>query len=107
MVKQTPRALQQLRKIQLQEGVKDSMLKLSMIKKGCNGLSYKFDVVRERQRMDEVVQEEDVRMVLDGKSLMLLIGTEVDFVEDDLRSEFVFKNPKAKSKCGCGESFEF
>ena len=45
--------------------------------------------------------------VLDGKSLMLLIGTEVDFVEDDLRSEFVFKNPKAKSKCGCGESFEF
>ena len=46
-------------------------------------------------------------MILDNRSLMLLIGTEVDYVTDDIREEFVFRNPKAKGNCGCGESFHF
>lgn len=46
-----------------------------------------------------------VRVVIDSKALMVLVGTEMDFVEDDLKSEFVFKNPNAKGTCGCGESF--
>lgn len=48
---------------------------------------------------------EGVRVVIDSKALMVLVGTEMDFVEDDLKSEFVFKNPNAKGTCGCGESF--
>ena len=75
--------------------------------KGCNGQSYKIDYVTEKNKLDEMVQEDGVRVVLDSKSLLFLIGTEIDFVEDDIRSEFVFRNPKAKSQCGCGESFNF
>ena len=75
--------------------------------KGCNGHSYKISYTNEKAKFDEVVQEEDIRIILDSKSLLFLVGTEIDFVEDDLRSEFVFKNPQAKSQCGCGESFNF
>ncbi len=83
------------------------MIKISLIRKGCNGLAYKINYTREKEKLDEIVEEQGVKVVLDAKSLLLLIGTEIDFVEDDIRSEFVFRNPKAKSQCGCGESFHF
>ena len=44
-------------------------------------------------------------MIVDSKALMVLVGTEMDFIEDDIRSEFVFRNPNSKGQCGCGESF--
>lgn len=46
-----------------------------------------------------------VRVVIEPKALMHVVGTTMDFVEDDLRAEFVFHNPNAKGTCGCGESF--
>ena len=55
--------------------------------------------------MDELIEENDVRVIVESKALMFLIGTEMDFVEDEIRSEFVFNNPNAKGECGCGESF--
>ena len=70
-------------------------------------MSYKIDYTKEKEKYDEQVTEQGITLVLDSKSLLLLAGTEIDYIEDDLRSEFVFKNPKAKSKCGCGESFNF
>jgi iron-sulfur cluster assembly protein len=53
------------------------------------------------------VNLKDLRIILDHKSLMTLIGTEIDFVKDEIREEFVFKNSKAKGSCGCGSSFNF
>ena len=55
--------------------------------------------------MDEIIEEKEVRVIVESKALMFLIGTEMDFVEDEIRSEFVFNNPNAKGECGCGESF--
>lgn len=46
-----------------------------------------------------------MRVIVDAKALLVLVGTEMDFVEDEVRSEFVFRNPNAKGQCGCGESF--
>ena len=82
-------------------------VKLSLVTKGCNGQSYKIAYTNEKGKFDEVVAEDNVNIILDAKSLLFLIGTEIDYVEDDIRSEFVFRNPKAKSQCGCGESFNF
>jgi iron-sulfur cluster assembly accessory protein len=56
-------------------------------------------------KLDEVITDKNVRVIVDKAALMFLIGTEMDFVEDEIRSEFVFNNPNSKGECGCGESF--
>ena len=56
-------------------------------------------------RLDEVIEEKDVKVIVDSKALMFLIGTEMDFVDNEIKSEFVFNNPNSKGECGCGESF--
>ena len=56
-------------------------------------------------KLDEVVEEKDVRVIVDSKALMFLIGTEMDYIDNEIKSEFVFNNPNSKGTCGCGESF--
>lgn len=56
-------------------------------------------------KLDEVVEEKGVRVIVDSKALMFIVGTEMDFIDNDIKSEFVFNNPNSKGTCGCGESF--
>ena len=56
-------------------------------------------------KLDEMIEEKGVTVIVESKALMFLIGTEMDFVDDDIKAEFVFNNPNEKGKCGCGESF--
>ena len=56
-------------------------------------------------RFDEVVERNGMKIILDSKALMAILGTEMDYVETDISSEFVFNNPNEKGRCGCGESF--
>lgn len=56
-------------------------------------------------KLDEEVQQDGVRVIIDKKAQLSLLGTEMDFVESKLSSEFVFNNPNIKGTCGCGESF--
>ena len=57
--------------------------------------------------LDEIVEDEkhDVRVIVDSKALLFIVGMEMDYVDTDIKSEFVFNNPNAKGSCGCGESF--
>lgn len=73
--------------------------------RGCSGLSYALSFTDQKQKFDEEVNEDGVRVFIDPKALLTVIGTEMDYVEDKLSSEFVFSNPNAKGLCGCGESF--
>lgn len=73
--------------------------------RGCSGLSYALNFTDKKQKFDEEVNEGGVRVFIDPKALLTVIGTEMDYVEDKLSSEFVFSNPNAKGLCGCGESF--
>ncbi|KAB1225355.1 Iron-sulfur assembly protein IscA-like 1, mitochondrial [Morella rubra] len=59
----------------------------------------------EKGKFDELVDDKGVKILIDPKALMHVIGTKMDFVDDKLRSEFIFVNPNSKGQCGCGESF--
>jgi len=79
--------------------------RLGLKSKGCNGQAYDLTYTDTKNKLDEVVTEGDVTVVIDPRALMSVIGSEMDYVEDNLTSEFVFTNPNAKAVCGCGESF--
>ncbi|MSP51573.1 MAG: iron-sulfur cluster assembly accessory protein [Alphaproteobacteria bacterium] len=72
---------------------------------GCSGLSYTLEYAEQKNSFDEVVEEKGVTILIDPKATMFLIGTQMDYVEEKLKSGFVFKNPNEKGRCGCGESF--
>ena len=79
-------------------------LRVGVKKGGCAGMEYTFDIARESGKGDEIVTEHGATVVVDGKAVMFLIGTELDFRSDKLTSSFVFNNPNQVSACGCGES---
>jgi iron-sulfur cluster assembly protein len=72
---------------------------------GCNGQSYTMNYAAEKSAKDEEVVAKGVRVLIEPAALMKVVGTTMDWKEDDLSAQFVFSNPNAKSVCGCGESF--
>ena len=80
-------------------------IRIGVRTKGCSGLSYTLEYADEANKFDEVVEDKGVRILIDPKASMFIIGTEMDFVDGKLESGFVFNNPNEKGRCGCGESF--
>lgn len=80
-------------------------VKLSTPRRGCSGLAYSVDYVSQANPMDERIETPGGTFFIDGASVLYLIGSTMDWVEDDFTAGFVFQNPNAKGSCGCGESF--
>jgi iron-sulfur cluster assembly protein len=71
---------------------------------GCAGMEYAMDYATAAAPLDEVVEENGVKVIIDPKAILFLIGTEIDFVADKLSQRFTFTNPNQTDACGCGES---
>ena len=80
-------------------------VKLSTPRRGCSGLAYSVDFVTDAKPFDERIETPGGTLFVDGGSILYLIGSTMDWVEDDFTAGFVFANPNAKGACGCGESF--
>ena len=72
---------------------------------GCSGFAYFIEYADEAKPFEEVVEDKGVKIFIDPKAIIYLLGTEMDFQVDPFQSGFVFKNPNEKERCGCGESF--
>ena len=73
---------------------------------GCAGMTYTMEYAEDVAKTDEVVEDKGVRVLIDPKAVLFLLGTEMDYKTDKLSAQFVFNNPNQTSACGCGESVE-
>jgi iron-sulfur cluster assembly protein len=80
-------------------------VKLSTPRRGCSGLAYSVDYVTEAVKFDERIETPGGTFFIDGASVLYLVGSTMDWEEDDFVAGFTFVNPNAKGACGCGESF--
>ena len=81
-------------------------LRVGVASGGCAGMSYVMEYAKEIKPSDEVVEDKGVKVLIDPKAIMYLLGTEMDYKKEEFSSTFVFKNPNETERCGCGESFK-
>jgi iron-sulfur cluster assembly protein len=73
---------------------------------GCAGMEYTMEFAEEAGRFDEIVEDKGVKILVDPKAVLFLLGTEMDYKADKMQAQFVFNNPNQVSACGCGESVQ-
>lgn len=73
---------------------------------GCAGMAYTMEYAEQANPTDEVVDDKGVRILIDPKAVLFLLGTEMDYKADKMQAQFIFNNPNQISACGCGESVQ-
>jgi len=100
----TEAAAARIRALQDVSGKSGEGVRIGVKNGGCAGMEYTMEYAEERGPHDEVVEDKGVTLLIDPSAVMFLLGTEMDYRTDRLRSGFVFNNPNQTSACGCGES---
>jgi iron-sulfur cluster assembly accessory protein len=100
----SPAAAQRIRAIGQAEG-RDVMLRVAVEGGGCSGFQYQFDLVDTAEPDDLRIERDGAAALVDEMSMVMLKGSEIDFVDELAGAEFRVRNPNAKSSCGCGVSF--
>lgn len=104
VMKVTEAAAEQIRGIVARADKPVAGVRVGIAKGGCAGMSYQMDLADEVAKGDEIIDTQGVRVLVDPKAVLYLLGSEMDFVVDKLSAKFVFRNPNEVSSCGCGES---
>ena len=81
-------------------------VRVSVKSGGCAGMSYVMEYAKKVNPNDEVIEDKGVKVFIDSAAVMYLLGTEMDYKEEEMSSSFVFNNPNETERCGCGESFK-
>ena len=99
-------AVRQIKKIISSASFEVDGVIVDVDKTGCSGYAYKLDYAKNTDPSKyEVIEKDGIKIFIEPKATMFLIGSEMDYMNDKLSSRFVFNNPNEKSSCGCGESF--
>ena len=101
----TDNAAKRIKVLLIQRNKPSIGIRVSVEAKGCSGMKYKIEYADEIQKYDAIVKKDDLTVLVDSKAMLYVLGSEMDYVEEELSSGFTFTNPNEKGKCGCGESF--
>ena len=105
-VKITEKAAEKIKYFAEKDGVTENVgLRVAVKGGGCSGLTYDLDITTEERESDKVVEQHGVKVMVDKKSYIYLVGTVLDFSDGLNGKGFTFDNPNAKKACGCGTSF--
>ena len=100
----TPNAIKHLKSILEDSSESNKAVKLGVKNGGCAGMAYTMDYIDEVRDTDEYINIEGIKLVIDPKAILFLLGTEMDYQKSTLNSGFIFNNPNQTDACGCGES---
>ena len=101
----TDSAAERIKLLLEQRGRPSVGIRILIETKGCSGLKYKIEYADEINKFDAEVNQKDVKVLIDSKAMLFILGSEMDYQEEEFSSGFTFVNPNEKGKCGCGESF--
>jgi iron-sulfur cluster assembly protein len=104
----TQNAADQIRMLisQAPEGQPVVGLRIGVQPGGCSGMSYFMEYAVEKNPTEEVIEDKGVKIFVDQRAMLYLIGTEMDYNDGEYESGFIFKNPNETGRCGCGKSFK-
>lgn len=105
MTKKTPIQLTDRAVERIQHVAEGRILRISLKAKGCSNMGYVMAFVDAPEAHDEVFETNGVKVAMAPQAILLMLGSEMDFVQTPTKSQFVFNNPQEKSRCGCGQSF--
>jgi iron-sulfur cluster assembly protein len=105
-MKLTEAAAERVRQIMAKAERPVAGLRIGVKNGGCAGMEYTMEWAEDQKPFDEVVEDKGVKVLIDPKAVMFLLGTEMDFQATSLKSGFVFNNPNQTGACGCGESVQ-
>jgi iron-sulfur cluster assembly protein len=102
----TEQAAERVREIMSRSDRPVEALRIGVKNGGCAGMEYTMEWAERQEKFDEVVEDKGVKILIDPKAVLFLLGAEMDYRVDKLKSGFVFNNPNQTSACGCGESVQ-
>ncbi len=106
LIEVTEKAAKKAKDLMAKRGMTDGALRVKVLNGGCSGMSYHLEPTAEpSQPSDQTIEAHGLKVFLDAKSLLYLVGTTLDYESTLMSQRFVFKNPNATETCSCGESF--
>ena len=106
VIKLSDKAAERIKKIMSKAETTAIGVRVGVKSGGCAGMSYIMEYAKEAKPNEEVIEEKGVKVFIDPKAIMYLLGTEMDYKQEKFSSQFIFKNPNETERCGCGESFK-
>ena len=106
VIKLSDKAVERIKEIMSQAHNSTIGVRVGVKSGGCAGMSYIMEYAKEVKPNEEVVEDKGVKVLIDPKAIIYLLGTEMDYKKEKFSSQFVFKNPNETERCGCGESFK-
>ena len=106
VIKLSDKAVDRIKEIMSQAQNSTIGVRVGVKSGGCAGMSYNMEYAKDVRPNEEVIEDKGVKVLIDPKAVIYLLGTEMDYKKEKFSSQFVFNNPNETERCGCGESFK-